>query len=150
MVFHWRLSDSKSPQVSRTRLSILALLSNVVTWMVFTRPPISMSSIPFNNPLVTVSKAPVTIGIIITLIFHNFFQLPSKFEVLILIFTFFQFYSVVSWGSKVDNFPNSFFFVVDYYFFCSRLGNICVSPIVYVCPFSRTYDGLCIYHLFVW
>ena len=30
MVFHWSLSDSKSPQVSRTRLSILAVLSNAV------------------------------------------------------------------------------------------------------------------------
>ena len=28
--FHWILSDSKSPQVSRTRLSILAVLSSVV------------------------------------------------------------------------------------------------------------------------
>ena len=29
MVFHWSLSDSKSPQVSRTLLSILAVLNNV-------------------------------------------------------------------------------------------------------------------------
>ena len=33
--------------------------------MVFTRPPTSKSSSPFNNPLVTVPKAPVTIIIII-------------------------------------------------------------------------------------
>ena len=37
-----------------------------------------------------------------------------KVEVLILLFTFFQFYSVVSRDSKVDNFANSLLFV-DYY-----------------------------------
>ena len=54
MIFHWSLSDRKSPQVFRTFLSILADLNNVVFWMVFTRPLISKSSSPFNNPLVTV------------------------------------------------------------------------------------------------
>ena len=54
MVFHWSLSDSKSPQVSRTRLSILAVLSNAVVWIVSTRPPTSKSSSPFNNPLVII------------------------------------------------------------------------------------------------
>ena len=68
MVFHWSLSDSKSPQVSRTRLRILAVLSNAVVWIVSTRPPTSKSSIPFNNPLVTVPKAPITIIIIIIII----------------------------------------------------------------------------------
>ena len=34
MVIHWSLSDSKSTQVSRTRLSILAVLSNAVVWIV--------------------------------------------------------------------------------------------------------------------
>ena len=54
MVFHWCLSDNKSPQVSRTRLSILPVLSNAVVWIVSTRPPTSKSSRPFNNPLVIV------------------------------------------------------------------------------------------------
>ena len=54
MIFHLSLSDSKSPQVSRTRLSILAVLSNAVVWIVSTRPLTSKSSRPFNNPLVTV------------------------------------------------------------------------------------------------
>ena len=44
MVFHWSLSDSKSPQVSRTRFSILSVLGNAVVWIVFTRPPTSKSS----------------------------------------------------------------------------------------------------------
>ena len=74
MVFHWSLSDSKSPQVSRTLLSILAVLNNAVVWMVSTRPPTSKSSSPFSNPLVTVPNAPVTIGIIVTSMFHSFFN----------------------------------------------------------------------------
>ena len=110
MVFHWSLSDCKSPQVSRTLLSILAVLYNVIDWMVSTRPPTSKSSSPFTNPLVTVPNAPITIGIIVTCMFHSFFQFPSMVEVLILLFTFFQFYSVVGRNSKVDNYVYSLFF----------------------------------------
>ena len=112
--FHWSLSDSKSPQVSRTLLSILAVLNNAVVWMVTTQPPTSKSSRPFNNPLVTVTKATISIGIIVTFMFHSFFQISSEVEVLILLFPLFQFYSVVSRDSKVDN-SADFFFFFDYY-----------------------------------
>ena len=124
MVFHWSLSDSKSPQVSRTRLSNLAVLSNAVVWIVSTRPPTSKFSRPFNNPLVTVPNAPITIGTIVTFMFHSFFQFSSKVEVLILLFTFFQIYSVVRRDSKVNNFADSLSFVdydevwsSDYYYY---------------------------------
>ena len=73
MVFHWSLSDSKFPQVSRTLFSILAVLNNVVVWMISTCPLISKSSSLFNNPLVTVLKAPIAIGIIVTFMFYSFF-----------------------------------------------------------------------------
>ena len=72
MVFHWSLSDSNSPQVSRT------LFSNAVISMVSTSPPTSKSSIPFCNPLVTVTNVPITIGIIVTCMFPSFFQFHSK------------------------------------------------------------------------
>ena len=68
MVFPWRLSDSKSPQVSRTPLSILAVFNNAVIWMVSTRPPTSKSFRPFKNPLITVPKAPITIVTFIIII----------------------------------------------------------------------------------
>ena len=68
MVFHLSLNDSKFPQVSRTLLSILAVLNNAVVWMVSSRLPTSKSSSPFNNLLVTVPKVPITIGIIIIII----------------------------------------------------------------------------------
>ena len=74
MVFHWSFSDSKTPQVSRNLLSILAVFNNAVIWMVSTPLPTSKSSIPFNNPLLTVSNAPTTIGTIVTFMFHRFFN----------------------------------------------------------------------------
>ena len=88
--------------------------------------------------------------------FHSFFnsQFSSKIEVLILLFTFLQIYSVFHRDSNVDNFANSFFFLL----IIVRSGllagiswsvgmlkshrSLCVS-------FSRTGAGLCIYHLFV-
>ena len=73
MDFYWNLSDSMSPQVSRTLLSILAALNTAVVWMVSTRPPTSKSSSPFNIHLVTVLKALITIGIIVTFMFRSFF-----------------------------------------------------------------------------
>ena len=62
----------KSPKVSRTLLSILPNLNNTVVWTVSTRPFVSKSSRPCTNPLVTVSRAPITIGIMVTFMFHNF------------------------------------------------------------------------------
>ena len=42
--------------------------------MISNRPPTCKSSSPFSNPLVTVPKAPITIGIIVTFILHSFFN----------------------------------------------------------------------------
>ena len=74
MVFHWSLSDCKSPQVSRTLLSILVVLNTVLVWIVSTRPPTSKSSRPFSIPLVTAPNTPISIGIIVTCMFHSFFN----------------------------------------------------------------------------
>ena len=59
---------------SRWIFSILAVLCNVVVWMVSTHPPTSESSSSFKNPLVTVPKTPNTSGIIVTFMFQNFFN----------------------------------------------------------------------------
>ena len=74
MVLHWIFSGSKSPQISRILLSILAVLNNAVVWMVSVSPSLSKSSSPFNNSLVTVSNALITIGIIVIFIFLSFFN----------------------------------------------------------------------------
>ena len=77
MVFRRSLSDSKSPRVSRTHLSILAVLNNAVVKMVPTRPPTFKSSSPFNNHLVTVPNAPPTTGIIVTMFHSCCFLIPK-------------------------------------------------------------------------
>ena len=49
MFFHWNLSDSKFPRVSKTFLSILADLINAVVWMASICPVISKSSSPLHQ-----------------------------------------------------------------------------------------------------
>ena len=88
-------------------------LSNIVVWMVSTRPQTSNSISPFSNPLVTVPNAPITIGIIVTCMFHSFFNSLARLRYLSFFAHSFSFI-VVSRDSKVDNFPSSLFFV-DYY-----------------------------------
>ena len=100
MVFQWSLNDSRSPQVSRTLLSIMAVFNNAVVWMVSTRSPTSKSYRPFNYHLV---KSITQNWYNCHLHIPQFFQFFSKVKVLISLFTFFQFYSVVCRDSKVDN-----------------------------------------------
>ena len=126
--------------------------------MVSTHPPTSKSSSPFNNPLMTVPKARSTIGIIVTFMFHFFFQFLSKAGVFILLFTFFPFSTVFRHHSKVYNFAILFFFFL-FIFIIIRSGllaeirwSVCMSKSHgSLCMlFSRIYTGLCMYHLFVW
>ena len=151
MGFPWSLSYSKSYQVSRTLLSILAVLNNVVVWMVSSRPPTSKSSIPFSNPLVTVPNAPIAISIIV--MFHSFFSSLARSRYL----SFFSHsFSFILWsaGSAKST-------ILQVLFFCWLLigldllaeisGSVCMSKFHRgLCMlFSRTGAGLCIYHLFV-
>ena len=105
------MSDSKSPQVSRTFLSILAVFNNAVVWMVSTRPPTSKSSRQFNNHLVTVPNAPITIGIIVTFMFHSFFNSLARSRYLSI---FSHSFSFILWsaGTAKSTILLVFFFVV--------------------------------------
>ena len=51
MVFHWSMSDSKTPHLSRTLLNILANLNNTAVWMVLACPLISNPSSLLSRPL---------------------------------------------------------------------------------------------------
>ena len=157
--FHWSLSDSKSPQVSRTRLRILVVFSNAVIWIVSNRQPYSKSSRLFNNPLVIVPKAPITIGTIVTFMFHSFFYSltrsrylsffshsisvilcsagTAKSTILQILFLFFFFFLLI--------FLRSGLLAWIKWSVCmlKSLRSLCVS-------FSRTGVGLCIYHFLVW
>ena len=150
MVFHWRLSDSKSPQVSRTLLSILAVFNNAVVWMVTTRPPTSKSSRPFDNPLVTVPKVPITIGIIVTFMFHSFFNSLARSRYLSL---FSHSFSFILWsaGTAKSTILQVFFFV-DYGLLAEIGWSVCMSKShrSLCVSFYRTGAGLCLYHLLAW
>ena len=120
--------------------------------MVSTRPPISKSPSHFTNSLVTVPRAPITIGINVTFMLHNFLQFSSKLKVFFL-FIFFQFYSIVSRGSKAHNFASSLSFVDYYEVWSSGLDLVILLYVkipLELVSFSRTDAGLCIYHLVVW
>ena len=91
MVFHRRLSDSKPPLVYRTFLKILGDLNNAVVWTVSARPLISISSSLLTKFLRIVPNVLITIGITVTLIFHSFFQLSGKVQIII-IFSFKSFW----------------------------------------------------------
>ena len=113
------LADSlllESPQVSRTRLSILLDLNNVVDWMFSTHPSASKSSSPFNNPLVAVPKAPTTNGIIVILMFHSLFvfSIPLLGKSTYPPFYFLSVLFYVQPGQQSPQFYE-FSFFVDYY-----------------------------------
>ena len=109
MVFHWSLSDSKSPQIPRTLLSILVVLNYVVVWMVTTRPPTFKFSSPFSNPLVIVPNGPITVGIIVTIIIiiiSSSSRSSSSSILLLLERLFHQPYPMVShWGLNDSKSP---------------------------------------------
>ena len=151
MVFDCSSSDIKFLQVSRTFLNILTVLTYAVVWLFSTRPLISKSPCPFNNPLLTVPKETITIGIIVNVIFHRIFQFSSNVQVLIPLFTLFQFYTVVSRDSKVNNFAMSLFcWLFLGLVFWPRLGDpfVCQSSIGVCMWFSRSDPGKCTDHLF--
>ena len=109
MVFYWSLRDNKFPQVAKTLLGILTDLNSAVVWMVSTLALISKYSSPFIIPFGECTE-------------HNdynwydrhfhvpqFFQLSSKVLVLISLFAFFHFYSVICRDSKIHNSAGSLF-----------------------------------------
>ena len=91
MIFHWSLSDIKSPQISRTLLSILADLSNVVVWMASICPLISEFYCPFTDFWRIISRAPTTIGINVTFMFHILFSSLARSWYLSLLSSSFNF-----------------------------------------------------------
>ena len=150
MVSHRR---SKSHQISRTLLSILTDFNDDAVWMVSTRPLISKSSCSSTNPLVTVTRAPITIGITVTFMFHNFFNSWARFRYLssFLLSVNFTLWSVGTAKSTILQ-------VTLFCCYCWLLqGLVEIRWSVYIwksqrslcVSFSMTDSGLCIKHLFV-
>ena len=118
--------------------------------MVSIRLLISKSSSSCINSLVTVPRAPITIGINVTFIFyslfnslarsisrdskvHNFLRSLLSLSLLLLLLLLLLLYGLVVWPRLSDPFG-------------------CQNPIrVFFCvSFSKTDVGLCIHHLLVW
>ena len=116
MVIQWILSDSKSPQASRTLLSILAIFNNAVVWMVSTRPATSKSS----RPLVTVLKEPITIGIIFTFMFHSFFNSLERSRYLSL---FSHSFSFILWSAGIAK--STILHIFFHFFYCYKVWCSC-------------------------
>ena len=105
-----------------------------------------------SSPLVSVPRAPITIGIAVTFMFHCFVEFSNKVKVLISLFAFFPFYPVVNWNSKV-HYSLLFLLIITRSvhlaeirwsgFFSQNTREVCVS-------ISRTDSGLCVHHLFLW
>ena len=145
-----------SGKISWNLLSILAVLNNAVVLMVSTRPPASKPPSPFNNPLVTVTNALITICIMVIFMFHNFFNSQARSSYLSFLSLSFSF---ILWLAGTVQQSSQFFKLFFFLFFTIRSGllaeirwsvctskshrNLCVS-------FPRTTAGLRIYHLFVW
>ena len=123
--------------------------------MVSTRTRNSKSSSPFNNPLVTVPKAPIIIGIIVTFIFHSFFNSLARSGYL----SFFSHsFSFILWSAGTEK---SIILQVLFFFLLINIRSGLLAEIRWsVCmskshkslclSFSKIYAGLYIYHLFVW
>ena len=119
--------------------------------MISTRPLISKSSCPCINPLVTVSRALITINIIVTFMFHSFFNSLAKSRYL----PFFSLsFSFTLWSVKSTILQILFLLLIIIW--SGRLieirWSVCMSkPQRSLCVlFSKTGPGLCIYYLFVW
>ena len=130
-------------------LSILAVLNNAVFWMVTTSLPTSKFSCPFSNPSVTVPKVPITIGIIVTCMFHSFFNSLTRSRYL----SFFS-YSFSGQPGQQSRQYCTFSFLL----FFIRSGLLEIRWSVFMSKsnrslcvlISRTCAGLCIYHSLVW
>ena len=141
MVFHWILSDSKPPQVSRTLLSILTVLNNVVIWMVSTRPLTSNSSNPFSNPFVTVPDTPITIGIIVTRMFHSFFHSLARSRYLSFFSLSFRF---ILWSARTAKSTILQVFFFFFFFWLIFIRSCLLAEIRWSVCMLKSHKSLCI------
>ena len=116
--------------------------------------PTSKSSRPFNNPLVIVPNAPITIGTIVTFMFHSFFNSLARSRYLSFFSHSFRF---ILWSAGT---AKSIILQILFLLLIIMRSGLLAGIRWSVCmlksyrslceSFSRTGAGWCIYHLFVW
>ena len=153
MFFHWSLNNRKSPQVSRTLVSILAYLSNGVFWIVSMHPPISNSSSFLTKRLGIVPWVPITIGITVTFMFNSFFVLWQGVSTCVSFYLLWLFLCGLL-GRQIIIQQVLIFLIIS-----SRCGlldeirrSVCIwkSQRILWVSFFRKDSDLCIHHLVVW
>ena len=142
MVFHWSLSDSKSPQVSRTLLSILAVLNNAVVWMVPTCPPVYKSSFPFSYCSKSTNYNWYNCHLHVPQFFFNSLARSRYFSLFSYSFSF------ILWSAETAKLTilqvPFFLLIIIILVFWPRLGDPCVCQRhigVYVCHFLEQVLG---------
>ena len=119
------------------------------------RPLISKSSSPCINPLMTVPRALITIGITVTFMFHSFFNSLARSRYL----TFFSLsFNSTLWsvGTLKSSIQQVLFLFLLTIIRPSHLAtmkwSVCIakSPRSSCISIFRTDSRLCIYHFFVW
>ena len=158
------LSDSKSLQVSRTLLSILVNLNNIIVCIVPVRSQISNSFSPFFKSCGRSQARPITIGITVTLMFYIFLSSLARF----LYLSFFSLSLIyIQWsaGTAKSIIWQTLFFLG--FFFCFVLfcfvfnitrasflagirWSVCISKSqkILCVSFSRMDYGLCSYYYY--
>ena len=127
MAYHWRFSESKSHQVSRTLLSILVDLNNAVVWMFSTCSHISKSSSLFTKPLGIVLRASITIGITVTFMSRSFFSSLANSRYLSLFLLSFYFTAWSAGTAKSNDWQVLFFFLFFFFLLTiTRSGRLVV------------------------
>ena len=106
---------STFPQFSRTLLCILADLCGRAGFGF----PSNFQSF-FLRSLGTVQRATTTIGITVTFMIHIFFSYLARS---VYLFTFFHFYSVICWKSKIHELTSYYNYYYHYYYYFTH----CVS-----------------------
>ena len=121
--------------------------------MVSTRPLVSKFSSPFNNPLMTVLKAPITIGIIVKFMFHNFVNSIAMSRDLSFFLFSFSFIQLAETAKSTILQVLLFFLIIIRSGLLGKIRwSVCMSKShrSLCVSFPKTDDGLCIYHLFIW
>ena len=109
MVFHWSLSDSKSPGL----FSVFWPIS-IMMWCWWSQFILRFPTVPVAFPRLwgTIPNAPVTGDITVTLIFHDFLISLTRAKYLSIRFALFYFHSVVPRNGKVPKTASSFFLFI--------------------------------------
>ena len=122
--------------------------------MVSTCSLISKSSSSFNNPSLTVTKAPITIGINFTFRFHSFFySLAISRYLSFFSFSFnFNLWSVRTAKSTILQVLFLFLIIIRSGRLAEIRWSVCMLKSYWslFVSFPRTPTGLCIYNLFLW